>query len=76
VHRGGKIQPIDIRHDGQLEGVILRSLVPHAKNHRACTRAARAVAGVAASSRAGEAAWWRFVGDPIAAVAASDREAR
>ena len=39
---------VDIRHDGQLEGVILRSPVPHAKITGLELAAARAVPGVAA----------------------------
>ena len=66
---------VDIRHDGQLEGIILRSLVPHAKITEIDLAPARAVAGVeAAVSLLGDDRMVRFVGDPIAAVAARDRE--
>jgi len=66
---------VDVRHDGQLEGVILRSPVPHAKITELDLAPARAVAGVeAAVSLLADDRMVRFVGDPIAAVAARDRE--
>jgi xanthine dehydrogenase YagR molybdenum-binding subunit len=66
---------VDIRHDGQLEGVILRSPVPHAKITELDLAPARAVAGVeAAISLLGDDRMVRFAGEPIAAVAARDRE--
>jgi xanthine dehydrogenase YagR molybdenum-binding subunit len=66
---------VDIRHDGQLEGVILRSQLPHARISELDLGPARAIAGVAAViSLLGEDGMVRYVGDPIAAVAAKDRE--
>ncbi|WP_024515489.1 molybdopterin-dependent oxidoreductase [Bradyrhizobium sp. Tv2a-2] len=65
---------VDIRHDGQLEGVILRSRVAHAKIVGLDLAAARAMAGVAAAvSLLADDGMVRFVGAPIAAVAAKDR---
>jgi xanthine dehydrogenase YagR molybdenum-binding subunit len=65
---------VDIRHDGQLEGVILRSNLPHAKITGLDLAPARAMAGVAAAvSLLGDDNVVRFVGAPIAAVAAKDR---
>jgi xanthine dehydrogenase YagR molybdenum-binding subunit len=67
---------VDIRHDGQLEGVILRSDVAHARITRLDLAPARAVPGVAAAvSLLAEDQMVRFVGAPIAAVAAKDRAA-
>jgi xanthine dehydrogenase YagR molybdenum-binding subunit len=66
---------VDIRHDGQLEGVILRSDVAHAKIAALDLAPARAIAGVtAAVSLLAEDGIVRFVGAPIAAVAAKDRQ--
>ena len=65
---------VDIRHDGQLEGVILRSHVAHAKITGLDLAPARAIPGVAAAvSLLADDAMVRFVGAPIAAVAAKDR---
>jgi xanthine dehydrogenase YagR molybdenum-binding subunit len=65
---------VDIRHDGQLEGVILRAQVPHAKIISLDLAPARALPGVAAAvSLLGDDSMVRFVGAPIAAVAATDR---
>jgi xanthine dehydrogenase YagR molybdenum-binding subunit len=65
---------VDIRHDGQLEGVILRSPVAHAKIIGLDLAPARAISGVAAAvSLLAEDNMVRFVGAPIAAVAAKDR---
>jgi xanthine dehydrogenase YagR molybdenum-binding subunit len=65
---------VDIRHDGQLEGVILRSRVAHAKITGLDLAPARALAGVAAAiSLLADDGMVRFVGAPIAAVAAKDR---
>jgi xanthine dehydrogenase YagR molybdenum-binding subunit len=65
---------VDIRHDGQLEGIILRSPVPHAKISELDLAPARAIAGVAAAvSLLGKDQTVRYVGEPIAAVAAKDR---
>ncbi|HZC96270.1 MAG TPA: 2Fe-2S iron-sulfur cluster-binding protein, partial [Bradyrhizobium sp.] len=65
---------VDIRHDGQLEGVILRAPVAHARITGLDLEPARAVPGVAAAvSLLAEDQMVRFVGAPIAAVAAKDR---
>jgi xanthine dehydrogenase YagR molybdenum-binding subunit len=65
---------VDIRHDGQLEGVILRSDVAHATITRLDLAPARAIPGVAAAvSLLAEDQMVRFVRAPIAAVAARDR---
>ncbi len=65
---------VDIRHEGQLEGVILRANVAHAKIRNLDLAPARAVAGVAAViSLLPQDQMVRFVGAPIAAVAARDR---
>jgi xanthine dehydrogenase YagR molybdenum-binding subunit len=65
---------VDIRHDGQLEGVILRAPVAHARITGLDLASARAVPGVAAVvSLLAEDRMVRFVGAPIAAVAAKDR---
>jgi xanthine dehydrogenase YagR molybdenum-binding subunit len=65
---------VDIRHDGQLEGVILRAPVAHARITGLDLAPARAVPGVAAVvSLLAEDRMVRFVGAPIAAVAAKDR---
>jgi xanthine dehydrogenase YagR molybdenum-binding subunit len=65
---------VDIRQDGQLEGVILRSSAAHAKITGLDLSSARAVPGVAAAvSLLAEDTIVRYVGAPIAAVAAKDR---
>ncbi|HLZ02214.1 MAG TPA: molybdopterin-dependent oxidoreductase [Bradyrhizobium sp.] len=65
---------VDVRHDGQLEGVILRSNVAHARIKNLDLAPARAMAGVAAViSLLPDDNMVRFVGAPIAAVAAKDR---
>ena len=65
---------VDIRHDGQLECVILRSSAAHAKITGLDLSPARAVPGVAAAiSLLADDAIVRYVGAPIAAVAAKDR---
>jgi xanthine dehydrogenase YagR molybdenum-binding subunit len=65
---------VDIRHNGQLEGIILRSSVAHARVTSLDLAPARAVAGVAAAiSLLADDGMVRFVGAPIAAVAAKDR---
>jgi xanthine dehydrogenase YagR molybdenum-binding subunit len=67
---------VDIRHDGQLEGVVLRSHLAHARITELDLAPARAIAGViAAVSLLGDDRIVRYVGDPIAAVAATDRKA-
>ena len=66
---------VDIRHDGQQEGVILRSQLAHARITELDLAPARAIAGVSAAvSLLGDDRMVRFVGDPIAAVAATDRK--
>jgi xanthine dehydrogenase YagR molybdenum-binding subunit len=66
---------VDIRHDGQLEGVILRAKVAHAKISQLGLASARAVPGVAAAiSLLADDHMVRYVGAPIAAVAATTRE--
>jgi len=65
---------VDISHGGQFEGVILRAHLAHAKITGLDLAPARAIAGVAAAvSLLGEDNMIRFVGAPIAAVAARDR---
>jgi xanthine dehydrogenase YagR molybdenum-binding subunit len=66
---------VDIRHDGQLEGVILRSQIAHGKIGDLDFAPALALPGVkAAISLLAEDRIVRFVGQPIAAVAAKDRK--
>lgn len=66
---------VDIRHDGQLEGVILRSHLAHARIVELDLAPARTMSGViAAISLLGDDRIVRYVGDPIAAVAATDRK--
>jgi xanthine dehydrogenase YagR molybdenum-binding subunit len=66
---------VDIRHDGQLEGIILRSHLAHARISELDLAPARAIPGVhAAISLLGDDRTVRYVGDPIAAVAAKDRK--
>jgi xanthine dehydrogenase YagR molybdenum-binding subunit len=66
---------VDIRHDGQLEGVILRSPFAHARFAEIDLAPARAMPGVAAAiSLLGDDRTVRYVGEPIAAVAAKDRK--
>ena len=65
---------VDIRHDGQLEGVILRSEHAHARISELDLAPARAMPGVGAViSLLGDDSTVRYVGQPIAAVAAKDR---
>lgn len=64
---------VDIRHDGQLEGVIQRSQVAHARITELDLASARAIPGVAAISLLGDDRMVRYVGEAIAAVAAKDR---
>jgi len=72
--RGLARYTVDIRHDGQLEGVILRAPVAHARITDLDLAPARAVPGVAAVvSLLADDRTVRFVGAPIAAVAATDR---
>ena len=66
---------VDIHHDGQLEGVILRSQVAHARIVELDLAPARAISGVgAAISLLGDDRTVRYVGEPVAAVAAKDRK--
>ncbi|MGY8680495.1 molybdopterin-dependent oxidoreductase [Bradyrhizobium sp. UFLA05-153] len=65
---------VDIRHDGQLEGVILRSRDAHARITVLDLAPARALDGVTAVSLLSDDRIVRYVGEPIAAVAAKDRK--
>jgi xanthine dehydrogenase YagR molybdenum-binding subunit len=66
---------VDIHHDGQLEGVILRSQLAHARIGELDLAPARAISGVSAViPLLGDDRIVRYVGDPIAAVAAVDRK--
>jgi xanthine dehydrogenase YagR molybdenum-binding subunit len=66
---------VDIHHDGQLEGVILRSPFAHARIAEFDLAPARAMPGVSAAiSLLGDDRIVRYVGEPIAAVAAKDRK--
>ncbi|MEH2506973.1 xanthine dehydrogenase YagR molybdenum-binding subunit [Bradyrhizobium sp. AZCC 1578] len=66
---------VDIHHDGQLEGVILRSPFAHARIGELDLTAVRAMPGISAAiSLLGDDRIVRFVGDPIAAIAARDRK--
>ncbi len=64
---------VDIRHDGQLEGLIVRSRLAHARIVDMDLSSALAFAGVkAAISLLGDDKIVRYVGEPIAAIAAKD----
>jgi xanthine dehydrogenase YagR molybdenum-binding subunit len=66
---------VDIRHKGQQEGVILRSQVAHARIVELDLAPARAISGVSAAiSLLGDDRTIRYVGEPVAAVAAKDRK--
>jgi xanthine dehydrogenase YagR molybdenum-binding subunit len=66
---------VDVRHDGQLEGVVLRSHLAHARFTEVDLAPARAMPGVSAAiSLLGDDRIVRYVGEPIAAVAAKDRK--
>ena len=65
---------VDINHDGQLEGLILRSREAHARIATLDLAPARALAGVTAVSLIGDDRIVRYVGEPIAAAAAKDRK--
>lgn len=66
---------VDIHHDGQLEGIILRSHEAHARIGELDFAPALALPGVSAAILLlGEDRIVRFVGAPIAAVAAKDRK--
>jgi xanthine dehydrogenase YagR molybdenum-binding subunit len=65
----------DIHHDGQLEGLVLRSRAAHARITDIDFSAALAIPGVkAAVSLLGEDKTVRYAGEQIAAVAAIDRK--
>ncbi|MGC1663644.1 MAG: molybdopterin-dependent oxidoreductase [Bradyrhizobium sp.] len=64
---------VDIRHEGQLEGLIVRSAVAHGKITSLDFAPSRALPGVmAVISLLGDDKMVRYVGDPVAAVAARD----
>jgi len=66
---------VDIRHDGQLEGLIVRSQIAHGKVTTLDLAPARALPGVkAVISLLGDDQIVRYVGEPIAAVAATNRK--
>ena len=66
---------LDIRHDGQLEGAVLRARSAHARILAIDLAPALAIPGVkAAVTLLGPDKTVRFVGAPIAAVAATDRK--
>ena len=65
---------VDVRHDNQMEGLILRSASAHAHIVEVDLGPARAMAGVAAAVLLlSDDRIVRYVGAPIAAVAAKDR---
>ncbi|WP_298258515.1 molybdopterin-dependent oxidoreductase [Bradyrhizobium sp.] len=64
---------VDIRHEGQLDGLIVRSAIAHGKITALDLAPARALPGVmAAISLLADDGIVRYVGEPIAAVAARD----
>jgi xanthine dehydrogenase YagR molybdenum-binding subunit len=66
---------VDIRHDGQLEAIIVRSQIAHGKIVDLDLAPALAIPGVqAAISLRGDDSTVRYVGEPIAAIAAKDRK--
>jgi len=66
---------VDIQYEGQLEGAILRADVAHARIRELDLAPARAIDGViAAVSLLGDDPVVRYVGAPVAAVAATSRE--
>jgi xanthine dehydrogenase YagR molybdenum-binding subunit len=66
---------VDIAHEAQLEGAILRSRLAHARITELDLAPALALPGVgAAISLLGDDRIVRYVGDPIAAVAATNRK--
>ncbi len=72
---GAAVYTHDIRHEGQLEGLILRSPHAHARVAALDLSAVQRMPGVkAAVSLLDASRTVTFVGDPIAAVAAVDRE--
>ena len=72
---GAAVYTVDIHHDGQLEGVVLRSPHARARVGRIDLEPARAAPGVAAAiSLLDDDRMVQFVGEPVAAVAAADRK--
>ena len=72
---GAALYTVDVRHEGQLEALILRS--PHARARVVALdlEPARSAAGVAAAvSLIDDDRMLTFVGQPVAAVAAADRK--
>jgi xanthine dehydrogenase YagR molybdenum-binding subunit len=70
---GAALYTVDIRHEGQLEGCILRARVAHARIDALDLRPALRLPGVAAAiSLLDEDRTVRYVGQQIAAVAAAD----
>ena len=64
---------VDIRHDGQLEGLIVRSPIAHGKITEFDLALARAAPGIkAVISFLADDGIVRYVGEPIAAIAATD----
>jgi CO/xanthine dehydrogenase Mo-binding subunit/aerobic-type carbon monoxide dehydrogenase small subunit (CoxS/CutS family) len=73
---GRAVYAADVRHEGQLEGAILRSPHPHARVLSVDLDAARALPGVAAAVELlGKERIVRYVGQEVAAVAATDPQA-
>jgi xanthine dehydrogenase YagR molybdenum-binding subunit len=73
---GRALYTADVRHEGQLEGAILRSPHPHARVVSVDLDAARALPGVAAAIELlGDERMVRYVGQEVAAVAVTDRQA-
>jgi xanthine dehydrogenase YagR molybdenum-binding subunit len=71
---GRAVYAADVRHEGQLEGAILRSPHPHARVLSIDLDASRALPGVAAAVELlGKERVVRYVGQEVAAVAATDR---
>ena len=71
---GEAVYAADVRHEGQLEGAILRSPHPHARVISVDLDPARAFPGVgAAVELLGQERLVRYVGQEVAAVAATDR---
>src|SRR5271170_7325856 len=72
---GAAMYTVDMRFDGQLEGVVLRSPHARARVGRIDLEPARALPGVgAAISLLDDDRMLQFVGEPVAAVAAVDRK--
>ncbi len=72
---GAAVYTVDMRFEGQLEGLVLRSPNARARVARIELASARAYPGVAAAvSLLDDDRMVQFVGDPVAAVAAADRK--